>query len=214
MKRPWHQQFVWAMSHVQTVSQLSLQSSYSCSFIQSKIKRHGFCNSPQTNCSCFMAEWRLRLTCLGVRVSSCQQRTFKQYLGLDAVEASEPEDLPAAQLSFSAVDLLLILCQLLSFLLARLQAKPRLLQTWQPLRWHRGDHLRATFVVSEPSRTVLVRCSQIFFIVSNLFYWQQRLQDRRLCTNSKTCQTEMHQYHSLKKLSTITYIWVLADTKY
>lgn len=70
----------------------------------------------------------------------------KRYLGLDAVEASEPEDLSAAQLSLSAVDLLLVLCQLLPFLPFGLQAQPRLLQARQPLRRHRGDHLEAGFV--------------------------------------------------------------------
>lgn len=71
---------------------------------------------------------------------------FKQHLGLDAVEASEPEDLSAAQFSLGAVDLLLIFRQLLPFLLPRLQAQPRLLQARQPLRWHGGDHLEPRLV--------------------------------------------------------------------
>lgn len=71
-----------------------------------------------------------------------------QYLGLDSIQASEPQDLSATQLPFSTVDLLLILCQLLSFFLPRLQAKPRFLQTWQPLRWHSRNHLKINCFVS------------------------------------------------------------------
>lgn len=65
-----------------------------------------------------------------------------QHLGLDAIEASEPEDLPTAQLPLSTVDFLLVLRQLLSFLLTGFQAQPGLLQAWQPLRRHCGNHLQ------------------------------------------------------------------------
>lgn len=65
-----------------------------------------------------------------------------QHLGLDAIEASEPEDLPTAQLPLSTVDFLLVLRQLLPFLLARFQAQSRLLQAGQPLRRHCGNHLQ------------------------------------------------------------------------
>jgi len=113
------------------------------------------CNLPQTNCSCVMTKWRFWLRCLDICVCSHERvlvtvwtgGLVKQYLGLDTVEASEPEDLSAAQLSFGAVNFLLILCQLLAFLLPRLQAQPCLLQAWQPLCWYRGDHLKATLFV-------------------------------------------------------------------
>jgi len=71
---------------------------------------------------------------------------MEQYLGLDAVEASEPEDLSAAQLSLSTVDLILIISHVLPVVVPGIQVHPRLLQAWQPLRWHRGNHLKATFV--------------------------------------------------------------------
>lgn len=76
----------------------------------------------------------------------CFDGPVKQYLGLDAVEASEPEDLSAAQLSLGTIDLLLILSQLFPFLLPGLQAQPCLLQAWEPLCRHCGDHLEARFV--------------------------------------------------------------------
>ncbi len=96
-------------------------------------------------------------------VTVCSGGPVKQYLGLDAVEASEPEDLSAAQLSLSAVDLLLILCQLLTFLLPGLQAQPRLLQAWQPLGRHRGDHLEAkpgTLHCPEDKKTLVWRYTE------------------------------------------------------
>lgn len=82
--------------------------------------------------------------------------SVKQYLGLDAVEASEPENLSTAKLSLSAVDLLLILCQLFAFLLAGLQAQARFLQAWQPLRRHSGDHLEAVNVTLSFDKKALV----------------------------------------------------------
>lgn len=105
-------------------------------------------NSPWINCS-WPHEASGRDICLSVCVSVKEVwlwlvllvAPFKQHLGLDAVEASEPEDLSAAQFSLSAVNLLLIFCKLLPFLLPRLQAKSRLLQARQPLCWHCGDHL-------------------------------------------------------------------------
>lgn len=86
----------------------------------------------------------------------CFGGPVEQYLGLDAVEASEPEDLSAAQLSLSTVDLLLILCHLLPFLFPGLQAQPRLLQAWQPLCWHRGDHLEAKYITMTFDQKMLV----------------------------------------------------------
>lgn len=79
--------------------------------------------------------------CPGREVTGGYGRDRSEYLSLDAVEASEPEDLSAAQLPLSTVDLLLVLGQLLAFLLAGLQAQPRLLQARQTLRRHRGNHL-------------------------------------------------------------------------
>ena len=58
----------------------------------------------------------------------------RQYLGLDAVEAAEPEDLAAAQLTLSVVDLLHFLhsVQLLVGNLTLLRAVARRLKELQP----------------------------------------------------------------------------------
>lgn len=91
-----------------------------------------------------LAQWCLRVyVCSHISAYFCKKRfgLLSQHLSLNAIEASEPEDLPTAQLSFGTVDFLLIFCQLLSFFLPWLQAKSRLLQTGQTLGWHRGNHL-------------------------------------------------------------------------
>ena len=70
--------------------------------------------------------------------------SVERYLGLDAVQSSEPEDLSSPQFSLSAVDLLFVVGQLLPLVLAGLQPQPRLLQARQPSGGHRGDQLVGT----------------------------------------------------------------------
>lgn len=102
-----------------------------------------------------LAQWHLHVyVCLYISACFCKKRfgLLSQHLGLNAIEASEPEDLSAAQLSLSTVDFLLIFCQLLSFFLPWLQAKSRLLQAGQTLGWHRGNHLETECL---PCNTVI-----------------------------------------------------------
>lgn len=95
-------------------------------------------------------------SCETLLVMVCFGGPVQQYLGLDAVEASEPEYLSTAQLSLSTVDLLLVLCQLFAFLLPGLQAQTCLLQAWQPLSRHRGDQLEARKVILSFDKKTLV----------------------------------------------------------
>lgn len=97
-------------------------------------------------------------SCERVLVKDCFGGTVKQYLGLDAVEASEPKDLSAAQLPLGTIDLLFVLCHLLPFLLPWLQAQPCLLQTWKPLCRYCGDHLEAMFVTLSFDEKMCVWC--------------------------------------------------------
>lgn len=63
------------------------------------------------------------------------------YLCLDAVQASEPEDLSAPQLPLGVVDLLLVLIQLLLGHLVLLGELPRTAQEPQLAVGNGGDHL-------------------------------------------------------------------------
>lgn len=68
-------------------------------------------------------------------------RAHTQHLSLDAVEASEPEYLASAQLSFSMVNLLLILSQLILSHLICAWPRTCLFQTLQVTGGHCGNDL-------------------------------------------------------------------------
>lgn len=70
-------------------------------------------------------------------------RFSRGYLSLNAVQASEPEDLPPAELALSMIDFfqVLQLLQLLVWDFFLLRSMTSTLKELQPARWNRGDDL-------------------------------------------------------------------------
>lgn len=68
-------------------------------------------------------------------------RSARPHLGLNAVEASEPEDLSSPQLPLSVVDLLVLLVDVLLWQLVLLGELARPAQEAQPAVGYAGDHL-------------------------------------------------------------------------
>lgn len=68
-------------------------------------------------------------------------RSARPHLGLNAVEASEPEDLSSPQLPLGMVDLLVLLVDVLLWQLVLLGELARPAQEAQPAVGYAGDHL-------------------------------------------------------------------------